>query len=167
LTSTYLEVVRWYPANGFEDLERTVVFSEQELAYLAGAELGRLATVRPDGSVQVSPVGFAWNPVTRTVDVGGFTMSTSQKYRNVLVNPRVAIVVDDIVSRDPWRVRCLEIRGTAEAVPAPPDSAIDNSHGRDHAIIRIHPVRIISFGVDRTDQDPEEMTAHNRTVAAG
>ena len=45
-------------------------------------------------------------------------MTRSRKYRNVADNGlRVAFVVDDLRSRDPWRVRCLEIRGTAEVVP--------------------------------------------------
>jgi pyridoxamine 5'-phosphate oxidase family protein len=53
-------------------------------------------------------------------------MSRTQKFRNVARNGHAAIVVDDIVSTDPWRVRFLEIRGTAEAidgcVPAPATS---------------------------------------------
>jgi pyridoxamine 5'-phosphate oxidase family protein len=141
------------------------MFTEAELQYLADSDLGRLATKRPDGTLQVSPVGFAWNPDTQTIDIGGFAMSKSRKYRNVQDNGQVAFVVDDIVGRDPWRVRCVEIRGTAEAVPSPGDSAIDNSHGIDSAIIRIHPRQILSFGVERTDQEPHEMAVSNRIVA--
>jgi len=40
--------------------------------------------------------------------------------------------------------RCLEIRGTAEAVRGPGDPAA----GEDGAIIRIRPKRIISFGIN-------------------
>jgi pyridoxamine 5'-phosphate oxidase family protein len=140
------------------------MFSEAELTYLDESTLGRLATVGPDGTPQVSPVGFRWNPEQQTIDIGGFTMSTSRKFRNVAANGRAAFVVDDIPSIDPMRVRCLEIRGRAEAIAAPADSAIDSSHGRDNAIIRVHPERIISLGVDRTDLPPEEMVANNRTV---
>ena len=35
----------------------------------------------------------------------------------------------------------------------------------DNAVIRIHPERIISFGIVISDQEPQEMTAHNRDVA--
>ena len=42
-------------------------------------------------------------------------MAASRKFRNVAENGRAAFVVDDIASLDPWRVRCLEIRGDAEA----------------------------------------------------
>jgi len=34
------------------------VFTDSELAYLAGQRLGRLATVAPSGAPQNNPVGF-------------------------------------------------------------------------------------------------------------
>jgi pyridoxamine 5'-phosphate oxidase family protein len=78
-------------------------FSDAELAYLAGQRLGRLATMQPDGTLQASPVGFRYNPATGTVDIGGFNMTASRKFRNVADNGRAAFVVDDIASVDPWR----------------------------------------------------------------
>jgi pyridoxamine 5'-phosphate oxidase family protein len=33
-----------------------VIFTDGELAYLAAQRLGRMATVQPDGTVQVNPV---------------------------------------------------------------------------------------------------------------
>jgi pyridoxamine 5'-phosphate oxidase family protein len=66
-------------------------------------------------------------------------MASSQKFRNVSDNGRVAFVVDDLASIDPWRVRCVEIRGRAEAINAsasPSDGArrVIHSHppGADH-----------------------------------
>ncbi len=96
-----------------------MIFTADELAYLATQTLGRLATVQPDGTLQVSPVGFHYNPDTESIDIRGFRMSASRKFRNVADNGRVAFVIDDIASVQPWRVRCLEIRGRAEAVEAP------------------------------------------------
>src|SRR6202050_4280335 len=93
-------------------------FTSAELSYLATQRLGRLATVQPNGTLQVSPVGFHYNSGTGTIDIGGFNMASSRKFRNVADNGRVAFVVDDIASIDPWRVRCLEIRGDAEAITA-------------------------------------------------
>ncbi len=58
-------------------------------------------------------------------------------------------------------MRCLEIRGHAEAVT----SAEQTQDGLDDALIRIHPTRIISFGIDLPDQEPHAMTPHNRDVA--
>jgi pyridoxamine 5'-phosphate oxidase family protein len=131
-----------------------MTFTAAELAYLAGQPLGRLATAQPDGTLQVSPVGFRYNSDLATIDVGGWNMAASRKYRNVAANGRVAFVVDDLPSVDPWRVRCLEIRGVAEAVqPA-----------GGEAIIRIHPRRIISFGIDDPDSEPHALVPSKRDV---
>jgi pyridoxamine 5'-phosphate oxidase family protein len=125
-------------------------FTSAELSYLATQRLGRLATVQPNGTLQVSPVGFHYNSGTGTIDIGGFNMASSRKFRNVADNGRVAFVVDDIASIDPWRVRCLEIRGDAEA---------------SGPFIRIHPRRIISFGIDDPDHAPHELVPNNRDVS--
>ncbi len=109
--------------------------------------------MQPDGTLQVNPVGFRYNRESGTIDIGGFNMASSRKFRNVADNGRVAFVVDDIASVDPWRVRCLEVRGRAEAIAAPADSAAPV----DGAIIRIHPRRIISFGMDVPDTDAHDL----------
>ena len=51
----------------------------------------------------------------------GFNMTTSQKFRNVRRNGRAALVVDDIASADPWRVRFLEIRAQPTRYRPPVD----------------------------------------------
>ncbi|GGS63600.1 PPOX class F420-dependent oxidoreductase [Planobispora rosea] len=119
-------------------------FTEAELGYLASQRLGRLATVGPDGTLQNSPTGFRYNPGTGTIDIYGRAMGTTKKFRNVRATGRVAFVVDDVASTDPWRVRGVEIRGTAEAVEdhEPPSPYLSRE------VIRIHPERIISWGVD-------------------
>jgi pyridoxamine 5'-phosphate oxidase family protein len=124
------------------------IFTENELAYLTSQRLGRMATAQPNGTLQVNPIGYRYNPETDTVDVGGFGMTTSQKFRNVNDNGRVAIVVDDVPSQDPVQVRFLEIRGVAETVGE---------------IIRIHPRKIISFGVEEIDV-PQKTRSHSRRV---
>jgi pyridoxamine 5'-phosphate oxidase family protein len=139
----------------------TVLLSEAERVFLSSQSLGRLATVQPDGMLQVNPVGFTYNAELSTFDIAGFRISKSQKFRNVAANGRVAFVVDDVPSIDPWRVRCLEIRGHAETTTTPGPTP----EGLDEALIRIYPERIISFGIDLPDQEPQEMNAHNRDVA--
>ena len=119
-------------------------FSETELAYLTSQRLGRLATVDPSGAPQNNPVGFRYNAELGTIDIGGRNMGASRKFRNVAANPRVAFVVDDIASVQPWRVRCVEIRGHAEPVTGQ-EPVIPGMSGE---IIRVHPDRIISFGLD-------------------
>ena len=139
-------------------------FRPHEVEYLERADLGRLATVKPDGTPQNSPVGFTYNDALGTIDVSGYRMSSSRKYRNVGVNPSVAFVVDDIASRDPWRVRCLEIRGTATQVRLDSAPAEPNGDALDTAIIRITPTRIIGFGIDDLETEPHLMTADARDV---
>lgn len=132
------------------------IFTERELAYLREQPLGRLATVGKDGTVQNNPVGFRYNEEGQTIDIGGHNMAASRKFRNVAAGSTVAFVVDDIVSRNPWRVRCLEIRGDAEALTDPGEPAGQIAG----PIIRIHPRRIISFGID-----PDNPASGTRTVA--
>jgi pyridoxamine 5'-phosphate oxidase family protein len=131
-------------------------FTQSELDYMATQRLGRLATVQPNGTLQASPVGFRYNATTGTIDIGGFNMAASRKFRNVADNGRVAFVIDDIASVQPWRVRCLEIRGRGEAIETLPDGPI----------IRIHPARIISFGLDGPDREPHELVASKRDVTS-
>ena len=131
-----------------------MAFKPHEIEYLKSADLGRLATIQPNGTLQNSPVGFSYNEELGTIDVVGYNMAKSQKFRNLATNNTVAFVVDDIFSRDPWRVRCLEIRGTAEQAEAP------NGDG----IIRITPKRIISFGIDDPDTEPHDLVPDARDV---
>ena len=120
-------------------------FSEAELAYLATQRLGRLATVAPDGSPQNSPTGFRYNAELDTIDIGGLHMGATRKFRNIQTNNRVSFVIDDIPSLDPYRVRCVEIRGTAEALTDAPLLR----PGLAPEMIRIHPTRVISFGITK------------------
>ena len=118
-------------------------FSAEVLAYLGSQRLGRLATVDAHDAPQNNPVGFRYNAELGTIDIGGFNMGATRKFRNVTANPHVAFVVDDLVSVQPWRVRCVEIRGHAVALR---DQA--TPQGFSPEIIRIRPERIISFGLD-------------------
>jgi pyridoxamine 5'-phosphate oxidase family protein len=140
-----------------------MTFRPHEIEYLRDAELGRLATAAPDGTLQVSPVGFTYNEKLGTIDIAGYRMSKSKKFRNVATNPIVAFVVDDIVSRDPWRVRCLEIRGIAVQADAAPATGAAGDE-LDAAIIRITPRRIIGFGIDDTDTEPHLLEMDSRAV---
>ena len=58
-----------------------MTFKPHEIAYLQQADLGRLATVRPDGTPQNSPVGFSFNEELGTIDIAGFHMSASVALR--------------------------------------------------------------------------------------
>jgi pyridoxamine 5'-phosphate oxidase family protein len=138
-----------------------MTFKSHELEFLRQADLGRLATVQPDGTPQNSPVGFTYNESLGTIDIAGYRMSKSQKFRNIARNDKVALVIDDITSRDPWRVRCLEIRGTAEQAEIPSSQGAAGDE-LDTAIIRVTPRRIISFGIDDQVSEPHQLQADRR-----
>jgi pyridoxamine 5'-phosphate oxidase family protein len=139
-------------------------FKPHEIQFMKAADLARLATIQPDGTLQNSPVGFSYNEALGTVDIHGYRMSKSRKFRNLASNNTVALVIDDIASRDPWRVRCLEIRGTAEQAESGERRAESNGDEIDTAIIRITPRRIISFGIDDTETEPHKLVADSRDV---
>jgi pyridoxamine 5'-phosphate oxidase family protein len=114
------------------------VFTEAERRYLAGGrQLGRLATVGADGTPHVVPVAYIYNAARDTIDVGGAELERTKKFRDVARAGRAAIVVDDLESTDPWRPRGIEVRGRGEAIAMPTP------------LIRIHPERIVSWGLDR------------------
>lgn len=113
------------------------VFTHNEIEYLGSGLLGRLATVGPDGTPHVAPVGmFSHNAQLDTIDVGGHDLTNTKKFRDAVRTGRAAFVVDDLASTDPWQPRGIEVRGRAEAVEEP------------RPLIRIHPERIVSWGVD-------------------
>ena len=112
------------------------VFTEAELDYLTGGrQLARIATVGADGTPHVVPVGFIYNAARDAIDVGGRDLQRTKKYLDVERTGRVAIVIDDLESVDPWRPRSVEVRGRGEAIALPTP------------LIRIHPERIISSGL--------------------
>jgi pyridoxamine 5'-phosphate oxidase family protein len=122
----------------------TISLTEAERTYLKSQPLARLATVDASGAPQNNPVGVFLDEETGDVLVGGHAMGTTRKFRNVQVNGQVALVVDDLVSRDPWTVRGLEIRGTAVALEDvdPPVPFMSRE------VIQITPTWVVSWGVD-------------------
>ena len=122
----------------------TVTLTEAERAYLQSQPLARLATVDGAGAPQNNPVGAFLDEETGDIIIGGHAMGASRKFRNVQRNRQVALVVDDLVSSDPWTVRGLEIRGTAVALEDvdPPVPFMSRE------VIRITPTWVTSWGVD-------------------
>lgn len=121
-----------------------MTLNSAEQSYLAAQPLGRLATIAPDGSPQNKPVGFSWNADLGTIDIYGFGMEQSQKFRNVAGDPRVAFLVDDTAGTGASGTRFLEIRGLAETASgrATPEGGVSPQ------IIRIRPRRVISWNID-------------------
>ena len=126
-------------------------FTQNELEYLGERRperLARIATVGKDGTPHVVPVGWRFNPELDSIEVGGVDFANTKKFRDARRTGRASIVIDDLVSTDPWRPRGIEVRGRAEAIGGP------------SPVIRIHPERIVSWGIES-----EEMgRRHSRAV---
>lgn len=132
------------------------IFTANELEYLAApGRLGRLATVDGKGAPQNNAVGHRFNAQTGTIDIYGHNLGASRKFQNLAANDRVALIIDDVKSLQPWQVRGIEIRGRAEAL-----TEQHTPQGLSAEIIRIHPELIFSWGVD---PDAE----HRRVVGPG
>jgi pyridoxamine 5'-phosphate oxidase family protein len=120
-----------------------MTFTDAERRFLASQTHGHLATVGSDGIPQVKPLGFTYNAALGTIDISGWNMASSAKYRNVRANPRVAFVIDEVTAPTMEGAHFLEIRGHAE-------NAV-GTHEPGHLapeIIRIYPRRVLSFNVD-------------------
>ena len=110
-------------------------FTEAEVNYLLGARrLARLATVGPDGTPHVTPVGWRLDVERDVIEVSGRNFESTKKFRDVAATGRAAIVIDDVLP--PWQPRAVTIRGSAAAIRG----------GQPH--IRIRPERVVSWGID-------------------
>ena len=135
-----------------------MILNDAERRFLARQPLGHLATIGPDGTPQVKPLGFTWNAALGTIDIAGFNMGGSAKYRNIQADPRVALVVDEMTEASMEGAHFLEIRGVAEAVTG--QASADGHLAAE--IIRIHPRRVIAYNVD-----PGQPGLQTRDVEAG
>ena len=115
---------------------RAVRFNDAEAEYLAENFIGRVATASPSGQPHVVPVGYRFDG--SAITFGGWNLSRSLKYKNLVSNDKVAFVVDDLVSTKPWKVRGVEIRGRAEPVVS--EDGV--------TMIRITPLNIRSWGLE-------------------
>ncbi len=76
------------------------MFSDIETAYLKSQPLARIATASKEGlQPDVAPVGFDFDGTY--FYVSGFDLAKTLKYKNVQSNPKVSLVVDDLVSVEP------------------------------------------------------------------
>jgi pyridoxamine 5'-phosphate oxidase family protein len=89
-----------------------IVFTDDEVAFLTQSRLARIATCSSEGQPHVVPVVYEFDGVAFYFT--GWNLEKSLKFRNIVENKKVAIVIDDLVSVCPWRPRGLEVRGEAE-----------------------------------------------------
>ena len=112
------------------------MFTEKEISYVHSQPIARLATVSTTLQPDVAPVGFKFDG--EKFFVSGYDITRMFIYKNVKGgNPLVSLVIDDIVSVSPWKVRGVKIHGKAE---------ITETNG--HASLTILPQRSWSWGIE-------------------
>ena len=120
-------------------------FTPEEIEYLQGQRLGRLATVNEKGDPHVVPVGFRYNPEHDTIDIGGHNIAPTRKYREAVRHGRVAFVVDDVSLTPTWQARGIEVRGSVEGLP---EGGKEIMKDFSPEILRITPTYIVSWGIN-------------------
>lgn len=124
-------------------------FTQAEIEYMSGQQLGRLATVNGEGEPHVVPTGFRYNPELDTIDIGGHNLAASKKFRDAASTGKAAFVVDDVLP--PWQPRGVEVRGRAEVFSQGGEGVNPDS---DAELIRLHPSRIVGWGIDTDPYHP-------------
>ncbi len=90
-------------------------FTAQEIAYLESQPIARVSTVSADEQPDVVPVSFQFDGSFFWVGGSGASVVDTRKFRNVRAgNRKVALVIDDMVSFDPFIARCIRVYGHAE-----------------------------------------------------
>lgn len=92
------------------------MFSEPETDYLKSQNLARIATISKKGQPDLVPVGFEFDG--KYFWIGSHNQEIfhrTLKYHNVNNgNKKVALVIDDLESVDPWRPRMIKVYGEGE-----------------------------------------------------
>jgi PPOX class probable F420-dependent enzyme len=138
----------------------TAMTNEQRDAFLAAPRIARVATVRPDGSPHVVPIWYEWDGETLRFD----TPPDFRKGRNLLADPRLAVVIDITMGglryagvvmegtarfvRDPEAAKAIAARVYrrylgAEGLQSPtPQSMIEDSA---HLIVELTPSKLLTW----------------------
>ncbi len=114
-------------------VQAKIIFDEREIRFIKENRLGRIATVSSSMQPHVVPVAFEFD--NHYFYFGGWNLKNSLKFKNILQNNKVAFVIDDLVSINPWKPRGIEIKGIAEIL-----------RGNDY--VRIIPSKKSSWGLN-------------------
>lgn len=121
-------------------------FTAAETGYLKAQRIGRLATTSAGGEPHVVPVNYSFNEQLETIDIHGYRMAQSKKFRDVARTGKAAFVVDG-----PGGGVTMRGVGVGEAIA---------ESGRE--LIRVAPRRVVSWGIDTAAYEFQ-----GRTVGAG
>jgi pyridoxamine 5'-phosphate oxidase family protein len=133
-----------------------VAFTAEEVAYLNSQRLTRLATVDGEGQPDVVPVGFEFDGTY--FHIGGRDPVRTRKFRNVASGQtKVSLVVDDLVSTNPWTPRYVRVYGAAELVDR-------QGQFGDAPYMRVTPTVSWSFNLDGQGFSHDREVVVQRTV---
>ena len=136
-------------------------FSEKEVEYIKSQRVARIATAaevlkghdnQSEGNTSITvqpdvvPVGFYFDG--EYFYIGGFNMPKSTKYKNVLRNSLVALVIDDLISIKPWQARGIRVYGDAEITKRQGASLEKYGYFETVYSIKITPRKKWSWGID-------------------
>ncbi|GAB3490066.1 PPOX class F420-dependent oxidoreductase [Nocardiopsis coralliicola] len=92
-----------------------MAFTEDELAYIRSQPIVRLATVGRENQPDVVPVAAEFDGTYFWIGGSGRSVLQTRKFRNIADgNEKIALVIDDMVSFDPFIVRSLRVYGKAD-----------------------------------------------------
>jgi pyridoxamine 5'-phosphate oxidase family protein len=119
------------------------LFSKAEIDYLKTQRLARIATASAKGVPEVSPVGFEFDGEYFWIGSHSQDIFTrTRRYRNITNgNNKVSIVIDDLVSVNPWRPRGIKVSGIAEVME-------HNGMFGDGKYLRVTSKVTVSWGIE-------------------
>ncbi|WP_344417079.1 pyridoxamine 5'-phosphate oxidase family protein [Amycolatopsis minnesotensis] len=93
------------------------LFTDEEIGFLLGHRVGRLATAGRSGKPHVVPVLYRFDAGRNSFGIGARELpgrGQDRLYlRHVAVNDQVAFVVDDFVSEPSWKPCGVTVKGVA------------------------------------------------------
>jgi pyridoxamine 5'-phosphate oxidase family protein len=92
-----------------------VAFTDEEVAFLRSHGIARLATVGEEEQPDVVPVAVEFDGTYFWVGGSGASVLSTRKFSNVRAGRRkVALVMDDLPSFDPFVARGIRVYGVAD-----------------------------------------------------
>jgi pyridoxamine 5'-phosphate oxidase family protein len=89
-------------------------FTDEEVAYLRWQPLARMATVGADGQPDVVPLAFEFDGTFFWIGGSGAAVLGTRKFRNLEAGQdQVSLVIDDLVSLNPFVARGIRVYGRA------------------------------------------------------
>lgn len=100
---------------------RRIALSKEELdQFLTDSRTCRVATLTSSGAPHVSPLWYVWDGTSLWL----YSIVKSQRWADILRDPRVAVVVD--TGHDFFELHGVELRGTLEQVGEAPRTGAES-----------------------------------------